>query len=329
MSVIERSGATERRSSGHTGMQSGQLSRWAGSGVQATPAEPDLVSPIGPATMDGVTTYAFAQLDVFGTGPLSGNPLAVVHDATGLTDEQMQLFAQWTDLSETVFLLPPSRPGAHYRTRIFTPDRELPFAGHPTLGSAHAWLAAHPDHTDDTVVQDCGAGLLTIRRTGDGLAFAAPPLLRSGPVDDRMRDELAAGLRIDPGAILAAEWVANGPGWKAVMLADADAVLAVDPGLVPGDVGIVGAHPPGSEYAYEVRAFFVKNGTTCEDPVTGSFNAGVAQWLFASGRVSGGYRARQGTAMHRAGRISVDRDPDGTVWIGGAVTTVVRGEVEI
>ncbi len=279
--------------------------------------------------MTRVTAYAFSQLDVFATGPFSGNPLAVVHDATGLSDAQMQLFAQWTDLSETVFLLPPSRPGADYRTRIFTPDSELPFAGHPTLGSAYAWLAAHPEHVAETVVQDCGAGLVTIRRTAGGLAFTAPPLLRSGPVNDGVRAELAAGLRIDPAAIRAAEWVANGPGWKAVLLDDADAVLAVEPGLVPGDVGVVGPYPAGSEYAYEVRAFFVKNGMTCEDPVTGSFNAGVAQWLLDSGRVTAPYVARQGTAIRRAGRVSVDRDPAGAVWIGGAVVEVVRGEVQI
>jgi PhzF family phenazine biosynthesis protein len=279
--------------------------------------------------MGDVTTYAFSQLDVFATGPLTGNPLAVVHDAVGLSDERMQLFAQWTDLSETVFLLPPSRPGADYRTRIFTPDRELPFAGHPTLGSAFAWLSTHPEHTAETVVQDCAAGALTVRRTSDGLAFAAPPLLRSGPVNDGVRAELAEGLRIDPASILAAEWVANGPGWKAVLLADADAVLAVDPGVVPGDVGVVGPHPQGSEYAYEVRAFFVKNSVTCEDPVTGSFNAGVAQWLFESGRQTGPYAARQGTAIRRTGRINVERDDDGTVWVGGAVHAVVRGEVDL
>jgi PhzF family phenazine biosynthesis protein len=279
--------------------------------------------------MGDVTTYAFSQLDVFATGPLTGNPLAVVHDAVGLSDERMQLFAQWTDLSETVFLLPPSRPGADYRTRIFTPDRELPFAGHPTLGSAFAWLSTHPEHTADAVVQDCAAGALTVRRTADGLAFAAPPLLRSGPVNDGVRAELAEGLRIDPASIIAAEWVANGPGWKAVLLADADAVLAVDPGVVPGDVGVVGPHPPGSEYAYEVRAFFVKNGVTCEDPVTGSFNAGVAQWLFESGRQAGPYLARQGTGIQRSGRISVERDDDGTVWVGGAVHAVVRGSVDL
>lgn len=279
--------------------------------------------------MGGVTTYAFSQLDVFATGPLTGNPLAVVHDATGLSDTQMQLFAQWTDLSETVFLLPPGRAGTDYRTRIFTPDRELPFAGHPTLGSAYAWLAAHPEHTGDTVVQDCGAGPVTVRRTPDALAFAAPPLVRSGPVDDGERTELAAGLRIDPAAIRAAEWVANGPDWRAVLLADAAAVLAVEPGLVPGDVGLVGPYPPGSEYAYELRAFFVKNGVTCEDPVTGSFNAGVAQWLFDSGRVRAPYVARQGTAMQRAGRVHVDRDADGAVWVGGAVVEVVRGSVDL
>lgn len=180
-----------------------------------------------------MSSFAFSQLDVFTTAPFTGNPLAVVHDGGELSTAVMQRFAQWTDLSETAFLLAPTQPGADYRVRIFTPDRELPFAGHPTLGSAHAWLAAHRDHGADTVVQECGVGLVPVRRTASGLAFAAPPLIRSGPVDATLRSELAGVLDVAESAIRDAAWVANGPNWVAVLLADAQAVLDVEPGSSP------------------------------------------------------------------------------------------------
>lgn len=269
----------------------------------------------------------FAQVDVFAAAPFAGNPLAVVIDSDGLTSADMQRFANWTNLSETTFLLPPTTPDADYRVRIFTPVEELPFAGHPTLGSCHTWLAHHEEHTRDTVVQECGVGLVTLRRTDDGLAFAAPPLIRSGPADDATRDHVAAGLRIDLADIRAIEWVDNGPGWVAVLLADAQAVLDVSPGYVDSSVGLVGPHPADSPYAFEVRAFFPKDGATAEDPVTGSLNASLAQWLIGSGRVKAPYVVRQGSVLGRNGRVRIDQDADGTIWVGGDTAVRVSGTV--
>ena len=274
--------------------------------------------------------HRFSQIDVFTDRAYLGNPLAVVHDADGLDDETLRSFATWTNLSETTFLLPPTDPAADYRVRIFSLANELPFAGHPTLGTCHAWLEAGgvPRHAD-RVVQQCGAGLVEVRRTPEGLAFAAPPLLRSGPVDDELKVHLAASLRFDPDDIVDAAWADNGPGWVAVLLADADAVLALQPGVVDLDIGVVGPHAPGHETAFEVRAFFPKQGTTVEDPVTGSLNASLAQWLLAEGRAVVPYVAAQGTAIGRRGRVHVDRDDAGVIWVGGGTVTCITGEVEI
>ncbi|MFN6118539.1 MAG: PhzF family phenazine biosynthesis protein [Actinomycetes bacterium] len=274
--------------------------------------------------------HRFSQIDVFTDRAYLGNPLAVVHDADGLDDETLRSFATWTNLSETTFLLPPTDPAADYRVRIFSLANELPFAGHPTLGTCHAWLEAGgvPRHAD-RVVQQCGAGLVEVRRTPEGLAFAAPPLLRSGPVDDELKVHLAASLLIDPDDIGDAAWADNGPGWVAVLLADADAVLALQPGVVDLDIGVVGPHAPGHETAFEVRAFFPKQGTTVEDPVTGSLNASLAQWLLAEGRAVVPYVAAQGTAIGRRGRVHVDRDDAGVIWVGGGTVTCITGEVEI
>lgn len=269
----------------------------------------------------------FRQVDVFTTAPYAGNPVAVVLHGEGLSTAQMQRFAHWTNLSETTFVLPPTDAGAHYRVRIFTPVAELPFAGHPTLGTCHAWLGG--EAPPEAIVQECGAGLVAIRSTPDGLAFAAPPLVRSGEVEDGVREHLAALLRIEPAAIVDAQWVDNGPGWVAVLLESAEAVLAVRPGPVDLDVGVVGPHPAGSPEALEVRAFFPKDGATVEDPVTGSLNASLAQWLLASGRASAPYVAAQGSALGRSGRVHVTRDGDGTIWIGGGTVTCVEGEVEL
>lgn len=279
----------------------------------------------------------FQQVDVFASGPLTGNPLAVVVDAEGLSTEQMQRFARWTNLSETAFLLPATSPEADYRVRIFTLARELPFAGHPTLGSCHAWLTAGGrPRRDGLVVQECGAGLVPIRRTSDGLAFAAPPLVRGGPVEEAFTDEVAAVLGIERAAIVDTQWVDNGPGWVGVLLEDADAVLALEPdfGVYGGgdslDIGAVGPCPPGSGCAVEVRALFSdERGSMREDPVTGSLNASLAQWLLATGRLTAPYVASQGTRLGRAGRVHIDQDPDDTVWVGGATTTRVDGAVEI
>jgi PhzF family phenazine biosynthesis protein len=272
----------------------------------------------------------FAQVDVFTTAPYRGNPVAVVLDGSGLSAGQMQRVAHWTNLSETTFVLPATSPDADYRVRIFTPVAELPFAGHPTLGTCHAWLGAGGEPRDgDAIVQECGAGLVPIRRTPDGLAFAAPPLLRSGPVDEELLGEIAPALGIERSDIVDAAWADNGPGWVAVMLESAEAVLALTPRFVDLDVGVVGPSPAGADEAFEVRAFFPKDGVLLEDPVTGSLNASLAQWLLASGRAQAPYVARQGTALGRAGRVHVSRDGDGVIWVAGGTVTCVLGEVEL
>src|SRR3954451_15619710 len=215
----------------------------------------------------------FQQVDVFTSVACMGNPVAVVLDGEGLDDDRLSRFSSWTNLSEATFVLPPSTDAADYRVRIFSLERELPFAGHPTLGTCHAWLEAGGVPRDEAaVVQECGAGLVRVRRTDAGLAFAAPPLVRSGPVDEEVVAHVATCLGVGRGAILDAEWADNGPGWVAVLLADADAVLALRPGLVDLDVGVVGPYPQGSPHAFEVRAFFPKDRATVEDPVTGSLN---------------------------------------------------------
>lgn len=272
----------------------------------------------------------FKQVDVFTTTPYGGNPVAVVLDGAGLTADEMQRFANWTNLSETTFVLPPTDPGADYQVRIFTPVSELPFAGHPTLGTCHAWLSvAGKSKQSDAIVQQCGAGLVPVRRTADGLAFAAPPLLRSGAVTESLVQHISSVLGIDRGEIVDAEWADNGPGWAAVLLANADAVLALRPGFVDLDLGVVGPYPQGSPQAFEVRAFFPKGGSTVEDPVTGSLNASLAQWLLRTGRASAPYVASQGTVLGRSGRVHISRDSDGTIWVGGGTITCVAGEVEL
>jgi PhzF family phenazine biosynthesis protein len=271
----------------------------------------------------------FAQVDVFATDPYAGNPVAVVLDGDGLSTDEMQRFARWTNLSETTFVLAPEAPAADYRVRIFTPALELPFAGHPTLGTCHAWLAERAGGLPERIVQECGAGLVTIAREAERLAFAAPPLVRSGPVEEPLVAHLAELLGIARGDIVDSQWVDNGPGWVAVLLADADAVLALRPGTVDVDLGVVGPLPADAGEAVEVRAFFPKDGATVEDPVTGSLNASLADWLLRTGRLHAPYVARQGTAVGRAGRVHVARDPDGTIWVGGATTTRIEGVVEL
>jgi PhzF family phenazine biosynthesis protein len=273
----------------------------------------------------------FRQVDVFTTVPYLGNPVAVVLDAGDLADEEMARFARWTNLSETTFVLPPGAGGGDYRVRIFTPTVELPFAGHPTLGTCHAWLeAGGTPAADATIVQQCGAGLVRVRRTADGLAFAAPPLLRSGPVDEPLVRHIAEVLGIDRGDVVDAEWADNGPGWVAVLLDSADAVLALRPGVTDLDLGVAGPYPAGSPQAFEVRAFTPKlGGGTDEDPVTGSLNASLAAWLLRTGRATAPYVASQGTALGRQGRVHVSRDDDGTIWVGGGTVTCVDGHVDL
>jgi PhzF family phenazine biosynthesis protein len=270
----------------------------------------------------------FRQVDVFAATPYLGNPVAVVHDARGVDREAMQRFARWTNLSETTFLLPPGQPGADYRVLIFTPDGELPFAGHPTLGSAHAWLEAGGEPADPgCIVQECGAGLVTLRRTEAGLAFAAPPLVRSGPPGEELTGRIAAMLGVDRSAVIDAEWVDNGPGWVGLLLDSAQAVLNLRPRLVDLDVGVVGPYPAGAPEQFEVRAFFPHAGSTAEDPVTGSLNASLAGWLIRTGRAAAPYVARQGTVLGRVGRVHVTQDGDSTIWVGGATVTCIRGDV--
>ena len=277
----------------------------------------------------------FSQLDVFTDVPMRGNPLAVVHEASGLGDADMAAFARWTNLSETTFLLPPDDPGADYKLRIFTPGGELPFAGHPTLGSCHAWLSAGGTPRDaGTVVQQCGVGLVRVRRGGPAeggrLAFAAPALRRTGPVDAALRAQVLASLRLPDDAVLRLEWIDNGPGWMAALLPDAATVLALRPDFAAMQglkLGVVGAHSAGSECQFEVRAFVPGMGVP-EDPVTGSLNAGIAQWLIGAGLAPTRYVAAQGAALGRAGRVHVQQQ-GADVWIGGAVCAVVDGSVTL
>jgi PhzF family phenazine biosynthesis protein len=272
---------------------------------------------------------SFAQVDVFSDTPYLGNPVAVVLDGDGLSDEDMSAFAAWTNLSETTFVQTPVAGAADYRLRIFTPGGELPFAGHPTLGSAHAWLAAGgTPKADGTIVQECGIGLVDVRIGDPGLSFRAPKLLRDGPLDTAVLDRITKGLRIGRERIVDHRWVDNGPGWAAVRLASADEVLALEPDhqqLRDLVVGVVGLYPDGAELRYEVRAFAGRVGVR-EDPVTGSLNAGIAQWLIGNGTAPGTYRVGQGTRVGRRGVITID-ERDGEVWVGGDSTTCIRGTV--
>ena len=311
----------------------------------------------------------FTQVDVFTATPLLGNPVAVVLDAEGMSDAEMAQFANWTNLSETTFVLPPTDPAADYRVRIFTPDVELPFAGHPTIGTCHAWLeAGGVPKTEGTIMQECGVGLVTLRYAEGRLAFAAPPLIKGGPVDEELLAPVCAVLDIDRSEIVDAQWADNGPGWIAVMLESAEAVLALRPnfGAVDSyDIGVVGSYPLGvvgkigtvgmsggspddggerssrSDHVdglgssggspdsnIEVRAFFRSSGQAAEDPVTGSLNAALAQWLLGNGTLSAPYVAAQGTALGRAGRVYVD-EADGEIWVGGDAVSVVSGTVAL
>jgi PhzF family phenazine biosynthesis protein len=271
------------------------------------------------------------EVDVFGTEPYSGNPLAVVLDGDGLSDAEMQRFANWTNFSETTYLLPATDPDADYRVRIFTPSVELPFAGHPTLGSCHAWLAAGgAAQRDDYVVQQCAVGLVNVARSADGaLAFAAPPLLRDGPLDDATLDEVVAVLGVSRTDVVDAAWVDNGPGWLCVLLRSANDVLALSPSDSHLKIGVVGPYSQPSPAAYEVRAFFPEQGRLSEDPVTGSLNASVAQWMMSTGRCSAPYVASQGAALGRRGKVTIAEDAARQLWVGGRVTVCVEGHVEL
>ena len=290
--------------------------------------------PVEWALIFEVMKRRFDMIDVFGSGPVSGNPLAVVHDADGLTTDEMQRITRWLNLSETTFLLPPTTLEADYRVRIFTLISELPFAGHPTLGSCHAWLqAGGVPNTEGSVVQQCGAGLVLLQQ-GERLAFAAPPLERDGAVDAGHRSEVLAVLGLEESEIVDMAWVDNGPGWVGVLLADPDDVLALAPDITPFtgdghiDIGVIAPYQEGSDVDFEVRAFFSDDkGNILEDPVTGSLNASLAQWLIGSHRAPSSYVAAQGTAIGRAGRAHISRE-EGHIWVGGSTTTLVSGEID-
>ncbi|MBC8118456.1 MAG: PhzF family phenazine biosynthesis protein [Burkholderiaceae bacterium] len=275
-------------------------------------------------------TFRFSQVNVFSADPLDGNPLAVVHAAEGLSEAQMAALARWTNLSETTFLQAPTDPAADYSVRIFTPANELPFAGHPTLGSCHAWLAAGgKPRKRGLVVQQCGVGLVRVRCAGPRLEFAAPPLRRTGPLDSDLVAKIAAALALSPSDIVHHQWVDNGPGWCAVMLRSANQVHSLKPDwtlLKPLKLGVVGPHEPGRDAAFEVRAFIGDGGY--EDPVTGSLNASLAQWLIGAGLANSSYVAAQGVALQRAGRVHLRKDGD-EVWVGGDVIDVIRGELNL
>lgn len=278
-------------------------------------------------------TFDFKQLDVFSSVALKGNPLAVVHGADSLTDQQMADFANWTNLSETTFLLTPRDARADYRVRIFTTLKELPFAGHPTLGSCHAWLQAGGMPKGDEIIQECEIGLVRVRREGNELAFIAPPLLRTGAVEAVLLERVRRGLGLAPDAIVRSQWVDNGADWLAVMLADRDQVLGLQPdysqlhGLA---IGVIAPCDPARDAVdtdFEVRAFVAGDGVQ-EDPATGSLNAGIAQWLLREGLAPERYVVSQGSAIGRAGRIRVERHGD-EIWVGGAVAVCIEGRVQL
>ena len=280
------------------------------------------------------TSLSLYMVDVFGGGAMDGNPVAVVVGGEGLDDDAMARITQWFDLSETVFLLPATTPDADYRARIFAPGRELPFAGHPTLGVCHVF-AEHVGRGGDAFVQECGAGLVTIRRTPEGLlSFEAPPLVRSGPVSSSELHEVVRFLGIDADDVIDAAWIDNGPGWLGVRLASSAEVLEVTPaGSWPTsmNVGVVGPHESeDAEVDFEVRAFFsAPDGSTREDPVTGSLGASVAMWLRESGVVDDDYVAAQGTALGRNGRVRITYDPTGVAWLAGETFTHAVGPLDV
>lgn len=276
--------------------------------------------------------FPYRQVDVFTAVAFKGNALGVVIGADGLSPEQMQGFANWTNLSETTFLLKPTTAEADYRVRIFTPARELPFAGHPTLGTCHVWLANGGKPKGDGVVQECGVGLVKLRREARRLAFAAPPCKRSGPVEGDLVERIAKSLRVPSSAIRASQWADNGPGWVGVLLGSRAEVLALKPDFAAMQglaVGVVGPSTPGddTDAQYEVRAFIPGDGIA-EDPVTGSLNASLGQWLIGAGIAPTKYTAAQGTAIGRAGRVYIEKIGS-DVWVGGESVTCIEGTATI
>lgn len=272
----------------------------------------------------------FKQVDVFTSVPYRGNPVAVVMDGSDIETETMQRFAHWTNLSETTFLLPPDDPTADYRVRIFTPVAELPFAGHPTIGTCHAWIeAGGTPKQGDRIVQECGVGLVALKRDDDRVAFAAPPLIRSGSVEPEILEQALASLGLGYDEVVASAWVDNGPGWIGVQVETVERLHEITPSYAPLDLGVVAPHRPGGPAQWEVRAFFPVEGVMREDPVTGSLNASFAQWMLGAGVATAPYIASQGAALGREGRVRVSQDGDGTIWVGGDSVTCIDGRIEI
>jgi PhzF family phenazine biosynthesis protein len=275
----------------------------------------------------------FRQVDVFGVDSYDGNPVAVILDSEGLTDKELSAISAWTNLSECTFLLPPTDPSADYRVRIFSLNTELPFAGHPTLGTARAWLdAGGVPSQPGLIIQECIAGLVPIRIEDDLLAFSAPPRIRSGPVESSILDSVIEILGIERGQVVDSEWLDNGPGWVGVLLDSAESVLKIRPNASahPGrwDIGVIGAHRAGSESAFELRAFFTEGSEPLrEDPITGSLNASAAEWLLSKNRATAPYIATQGSAIGRNGRIHIS-EADGKIWVGGKTKVVLSGYLQ-
>jgi PhzF family phenazine biosynthesis protein len=276
-------------------------------------------------------TFSFNQVDVFTDQALKGNPLAVVHRADELSQREMQDIANWTNLSETTFLLNPINQEADYRVKIFTPKTELPFAGHPTLGSCFAWIKRGGlPKSKDFIIQECEIGLVKIRNANNRLSFSAPNLIKTGPIDVATLQTISKGIGVSMDEIVHHQWVDNGPGWCAVMLKTADQVLnlKLDPQLLKHfKLGVIGPHPDGNSFDFEVRAFVFPYGIA-EDPVTGSLNAGIASWLFRDNLIQKNYCVSQGTALGRAGKIYIERQGD-FIWVGGEVVNCISGELQI
>ena len=276
----------------------------------------------------------FIQVDVFASTPAMGNGLAVVVDGDGLDEDAMQHFAAWTNLAETTFLLAPDDPTADYRVRIFTPGREMPFAGHPTLGSCAAWLHAGGEPArKGVVVQECAIGLVEIDLAGPVPAFAAPPTTVE-PLADAELERLCAVLELERGEIVRAARLDNGPVWQVLELGSAERVLAIDSSRVrwPEHVGVavLGPHPAGSECDHEIRSLSPSSGMS-EDPITGSLNAAVAQWMRREDRLPSSLTIAQGTRIGREGRVRIRRDPSdvGRVLIGGESQILIEGTLDL
>lgn len=273
----------------------------------------------------------FIQCDVFSPVPTQGNALAVVVEAEGLSDAVFKRFAAWTNLAETTFLLPPADPAADYKVRIFTPSREMPFAGHPTLGSCAAWLHSGGVPKEDGVVrQECGVGIVDIDISGEQFAFAAPPTT-SASLPEAQRGAILEALDIAADDVLHAATLDNGPVWQVLHLKSAERVLAVDASRVKWPafdaIGLIGAHPAGAECEYEVRMLAPSSGMS-EDPITGSLNAAIACWMQAEDRLPQPVTVAQGTKIDRHGRVAIRPQGDGgRILIGGDTHVVVDGTV--